>query len=164
MAMSIEAIKQEIKKVAPMTKLEPTHFSEEDGLADSLVQYLFTKAKQKKDKKLKGDDKKKNYDLKSTQLRKVFDPIKALQRTLQRDINRKPETGAEPFDRSKIARLMVNLAYARGRALLPDDFYDILKICLQPDKLQTNQDFIRVAEFVEAIMAYYKFREVQGDA
>jgi CRISPR/Cas system CSM-associated protein Csm2 small subunit len=33
-----------------------------------------------------------------------------------------------------------------------------MRTCLSAQKLKTNDDFIRLAEFVEAILAYHKYR------
>jgi CRISPR-associated protein Csm2 len=125
-----------------MRALEVTEFSEEDGLADSLVQYFVSERK----------------ELKATQLRKIFQAIKIIQRKIEPQIRKNSKVAEERFDRSAVAGLMVNLAYAKGRRLIPDDFYNILKQCLSQQKLQTNEDFMRVADFTEAILAYYKFR------
>lgn len=152
-AMTITQIQKQIADLRIMRDLKPTDFSEEDGLADSLVQYFLSESKEKKGKK----------ELKINQLRKVFHSIKSIQRSLEPKIRKRSDVKDMAFDRSMIATLQVNLAYARGRQLIPEEYYDIMKQCLSQQKLQTNEDFMRVADFSEAILAYYKFREVQRE-
>ncbi len=141
-AMNIKQIKSTLADVGTMKDLEPIDFAEQNGLADSLVQYFIHEGE----------------TLKATQLRKIFSSIKSIQRELEPQIRKNKDIKKDHFDRSDIATLLVNLAYAKGRRLIPDDFYDILSQCLSQKKLRTNADFIRVAEFTEAILAYYKFR------
>ena len=38
------------------------------------------------------------------------------------------------------------------------DFYDILKLSLGQERLRTNADFLRSADFIEAVLAYHKYR------
>lgn len=140
--MKLNQIEQKIASLHTMRALKPTEFSEVDGLADSLVQYFMNQGK----------------SLKATQLRKVFQSIKTIQRNLEPEIRKNARVAEEAFDRSAVATLMVNLAYAKGRRLIPDEFYNILTQCLSQQKLQTNEDFMRVAQLTEAILAYYKFR------
>jgi CRISPR-associated protein Csm2 len=141
-ALSIDQIKQRITALRFMRELDPTAFAEEEGLADSLVQHFKNQRK----------------DLKATQLRKVFQSIKMIQRQIEPEIRKNQAYKNGAFNRATIAGVMVNLAYAKGRNLIPEDFYNIMKQCLSQQKLQNNEDFIRVAEFTEAILAYYKFR------
>jgi CRISPR-associated protein Csm2 len=141
-AMTIDQIKEKIANLRTMHELQPIGFAEENGLADSLVQYFLSDRK----------------ELKATQLRKIFSSIKTIQRQIEPKIRKDPGFGEKRFDRNDIATLLVNLAYAKGRRLIPDDFYNILGQCLSQQKLQTNEDFMRVADFTEAILAYYKFR------
>lgn len=132
MAYTVHQVKQHIQQLKSMSELEPRHFAEEHGLADSLASEL-------------------GGDLKPTQLRKVFHTIKDLRRQVER------ETG-DAFDRTELALLMPTLAYAAGRRLLPQDFYEVLKLCLGSERLQTREDFMRAADFIEAVMAYHKYR------
>lgn len=141
-AMSIDQIKREINGLPTMSDLSQIKFAEENGLADSLVQYFLRE---------------KNV-LKANQLRKIFSAIKLIQRGIEPEIRKNEKVKEVRFERETIAPLLVNLAYARGRGLIPEDFYTILTQCLSQQKLQTNDDFIRVAQFTEAILAYYKFR------
>ena len=134
-AKTMSQIESAIAKLSTMQDLEPIDFAEENGLADSLVQILISERE----------------SLKATQLRKIFTSIKSIQRQIEPEIRKSPGAQEKRFERNNIATLLVNLAYAKGRRLIPDNFYS-------QQKLQTNADFMRVAEFTEAILAYYKFR------
>jgi len=89
-------------------------------------------------------------DLKPTQLRKVFHELKRI----ERDVKKKGEKGK--FEYTRVAKLLPHLAYAKGRQLIPEKFYQMLKMCLDKQKLEINEDFLRLAEFVTAILAYHK--------
>lgn len=138
--MTIDQVKEQITAVRFMHQLDPVKFAEPDGMADSLAQRL-------------GKD-----ALKATQLRRVFQDVKSL----DRKIRNKSGSEDDLFKRANIAKLIVNLAYVRGRDLIPKDFYDILMLCLDQKRLQVNKDFLQVADFIEAILAYHKFRYPKG--
>lgn len=145
MAFTIREVKEKIDGLPTMSELDPIVFCEEDGIADSLIQEF---NKQRK-------------ELKPTQLRKVFHELKAIQRDVLREIKGE-EDKKQPFDerfRKRVMKLMPTMAYATGRGLIPKDFYEVMKMCLGPEKLKTYEDFLRLAEFIEAIMAYHKFRQ-----
>lgn len=138
---TVQQVKNHITNCGTMAELDPVLFCEEDGMADSLARSF-----------PRGSD---LGELRSTQLRKVFQGLRAVQRLISRESPNNPfwtEHG------QAVARILPMLAYAAGRKLLPRDFYDILKVCLSPQKLQTNADFARVDEFVTAILAYHKYR------
>lgn len=138
MAYKIEEIKEKIRNLSSMSALEPEKFGEEGGLADSLV-YDF------QNKKLRGE-------IKTTQLRKVFDELKSIYRKV------KGKDEENNFDRKSVPKLLTMLAYACGRGLIPKDFYDIMKEALSKDKLKKNKDFLRFHDFFEAIIAFHKYR------
>ena len=62
------------------------------------------------------------------------------------------------FDRTQLVKFMPTLAYSTGRGLLPQDFYEILKLSLGPERLKSKGDFLRAADFIEAVLAYHKYR------
>ncbi len=134
MAYTVREVKQRIEALSSMSALDPKDFCEEEGLADSLAQRFGKEA------------------LKPTQLRKVFHPLKAMRRDVEREL-KSEEDRKRPFQRTEVIKLMPTLAYASGRGLIPKDFYDIMRTCVSAQKIKTNDDFIRLAEFVEAILA-----------
>jgi CRISPR type III-A-associated protein Csm2 len=131
--MTTSEIFAEIKKYKSMSELPIEAFAEEGQLADKFILDL--------NKNSRG--------INATQLRKFFHAIKKIQRQAQKE---------EKFDRSEVARLMPMLAYAVGRnELIPRDFYELMKLCFGSEKCTTKDDFLRAADFLEAVMAYHKF-------
>ncbi len=132
MSLTVQEVKSELQKLDSMWDLHLNKFCEPEGYAHSLVQRWGKEG------------------LKPTQLRKVFNQLKARKREVEKERDKE-------FNREKILPLLPMLAYACGRDLIPKDFYDIMKICLGQEKLKTNKDFVRLVEFVEAILAFHKF-------
>ncbi len=116
----------EIRKLSRMKDLKPEDFAEEGKLAD---QFANTAKK-----------------LKATQLRRFFHEVKDLKLAFK----------TSGFDRSKVAMLMPMLAYAKGRDVIPADFYDLMTLCFGADRCQDKDDFDRAVDFLEAILAYHK--------
>ncbi|MDZ7379261.1 MAG: type III-A CRISPR-associated protein Csm2 [candidate division KSB1 bacterium] len=92
-------------------------------------------------------------DLKAAQLRRFFHTIKNIERRMRGRSEDAPLTGE---DREDVLRLLPELAYARGRNLIPGNFYELMKTCLGSEKLKTVKDFRRLAAFLTAILAYHK--------
>ncbi len=134
-----QEVKQYLQKLSAMSDLDPKEFADESGLANKLAGSY-------------GKD-----ELKSTQLRKIFHPLKQIERDVQRKVRGKPENEQGAFETHKVVLMMPTLAYARGRGLIPEDFYEIMKLCLR-EKVKTNKDFLRSVQFIEAVLAYHKFR------
>ena len=137
---NVAEIKDHIKKLSSMSALAPEEYCEEGGMAHSLVQ-------------AKGFGK---DDLKVTQLHKVFSELQKIHRNVKREV-RAPDGASKPFDRQQILPLLPVLAYASGRKLIPFDFYDLMRMSLSAEKLQTNEDFLRLYDFFRAIIAYHKY-------
>ena len=136
----INALKTRPGALSSILHLED--FAEPDGVADGLAQ-KWTRS---------GGE-----TLKATQLRRFFHAIKKVERSLK---GRETETQALPPEvRQQLLPVMPELAYARGRKLIPQDFYDLMKTCLQSEKLQTVQDFNVFVAFLTAILAYHKYHD-----
>ena len=133
-ASDIQEVINHIQSLNRIRDLKVEEFADEGGLADRVVRAIHT-------------DK-----LKPTQLRKVFHTLKIIQQRVQR------EAPTEPFDITELLKLMPVLAYAVGRELIPREFYQLLREVFHRNKLQTNEDFLRAFDFVEAILAYHKYR------
>lgn len=135
MPLTFEEIRAEIQKLPSMAALLPERYAEVDGLADNFVQ-IMPKGK-----------------LNPTQLRKVFHQIKDLQREFKH---------GDTFNRGRIALIMPTLAYAKGRDLIPNEFYQLMTLSFGKDKCRTREDFESAASFLEAIMAYHKYYSKTG--
>lgn len=127
-------ILQKIQDLPSMSDLPVENYAEENGWADAFIQELL----QSRDK-----------ELKATQLRRFFHQIKKIQHQV--------ETSGE-FTYRQIAPVMPVLAYARGRKLIPEDFYKLMKLCFGSEKCNDKDDFLAAANFLEAVMAYHKYR------
>jgi CRISPR-associated protein Csm2 len=133
----------------PMANFTPDKFAERDSLAEQFIKALFTRDRKAKDA------------LNPTQLRKVFHQVKKLQQQFHK--KREEET----LPRTDIALLSAQLAYASGRKLIPNEFFEVVTYCLDGRRCKTKADFDNVARFLEALMAYHKyyseyFRSEQG--
>lgn len=115
--------------------LKPEDFAPEGAVADTLASDF-------KDK------------LKPTQTRRIFHTIKQIENTTRKSSD---ETLLDEGDRMRLTLLSPELAYAAGRDLIPREFYDILKLMLAQDKMNTVGDLRRLVQFLTAIVAYQKF-------
>jgi CRISPR-associated protein Csm2 len=91
--------------------------------------------------------------MKITQLRKIFTTIKALELRVK---DQKPD---DSFMEQEFYMLIPHLAYAKGRDLIPSDFYDRMKKIIgdgKTGKIKTVEDFKRFVDFMTAIIAYHK--------
>lgn len=97
----------------------------------------------------------KNKKMKTTQLRKVFTTIKALELKVK---SRKTD---EKFNEPELYMLIPHLAYAKGRKVIPPDsgFYEMMKAIIGDgtnSKIKTVGDFKQFVNFMTAIVAYHK--------
>lgn len=135
-------VKARISNLRSMQDLLPKDFADIGGLADQLADY---------------DEK----ELRATQLRKIFHALKDIERQVKRELRGGKKKETDPFESSQLLLLMPDLAYAKGRKLIPDDFYDVLQLVLRK-KVETYADFERAMQFIEAVMAYHKFHNPSG--
>lgn len=92
-------------------------------------------------------------NLKTTQLRNLFDGIKENERKLT-------EKGWNAIE-ADFYMLRPSLAYAKARELIPEDFLNLMNACMkQVDKGDENgkkENYKRFVQFLEAIVAYHKY-------
>jgi len=132
----LQAIKSAIGN-QPMADFKPEKFAEREGLAEQFIKAI------KDDKKARG--------LNSTQLRKIFHQVKKLEQQFR------SKNHDYVIPRTEIAMLSAQLAYASGRDLIPNDFFELVTYCLDFKRCSTKADFDNVAKFLEALMAYHKY-------
>ena len=93
---------------------------------------------------------KNSHKLKTTQLRKFFGAI--------RDIEMKKDW--EHMETS-FYLLKPKLANSVGRNLIPRDFYQFMKVCMNKVDVGTEKEkvknFKKLVELIEAVVAYHKF-------
>ena len=133
MDYEINEIVGNIKQLEMLKELKPKVFADEEGYADIISRRL---AKGRK--------------LKTSQLRKFFGAIRDIEREKEWD---KMET--------QFYLLKPKLANSRGRELIPEEFYQVMKVCMSKVDKGTEDDkienFNSMVDFLEAIVAYYKY-------
>ncbi len=96
-------------------------------------------------------------NMKTAQLRRFFGAIKKIERTIEEEDSEKAWNDVE----AEFYLLKPKIAYAKGRELIPDDFYQILKVSLNKINIGSNEEkienFKRFVKFLESIVAYHKF-------
>jgi CRISPR-associated protein Csm2 len=136
----VEKIKNEIEKLTMLKCMTAESFAKEEGYADDIAWKL-------------------NGKLKNTQLRRFFDSIKEIERKLSKN---KDDTKWEEVE-VDFYLLKPKLAYARGRNLIPEEFYQIVKTSLNKVDSGDNKDKIEsfkvFFQFLQSIIAYQKFYE-----
>jgi CRISPR-associated protein Csm2 len=138
MVLSKENILDELKRQGTLSTLLPVEeFVEPQQLAYQLAGEFRT-------------------TLKPTQLRKIFHAIKAIERQFK---GANDDKALDQRAKVKIHRLVPELAYARGRDLIPQKFYELMCSCLSTQKLETVGDFRRLADLLTALLAYHKYCE-----
>lgn len=129
----IDGIISEIGSLNMLNELETKNFADEGAYADRIAEIS-------------------GRNLKTNQLRKFFGAV--------RDIQRK-----ESWDDMEVEFYLLKpkLAYSQGRKLIPRDFYNVMKVCMNKVDIGTDQDkvanFNKLVDFMEAIVAYHKYYE-----
>ncbi len=133
----IGKIVDEIGKLNMLKDLDIKLIADENGYADKIAHTL--------------------RNMKTAQLRRFFGAIKSIERTMEEE---KSENVWDEVE-AEFYLLKPKIAYAKGRKLIPDEFYQILKVSLNKINLGTNEDkienFKRFVKFLESIVAYHKF-------
>lgn len=91
----------------------------------------------------------KNLELKTAQLRRFFDPLKAIEQKVFIE-NREWDYVKHDF-----VLLTPKLAYAKGKGLIPQPFYNLIKDCLK--RVESKEDLKSFIQFLETIVAYHKY-------
>jgi CRISPR-associated protein Csm2 len=90
--------------------------------------------------------------VKTTQIRRFFNRIRALHQKT------KAKKDIETV-KMEILKLMPEIVWAKGRRVITDEFYNLLKACLIKDKkcrFTKYEEFDNFMSFLEAIVAYHK--------
>jgi CRISPR-associated protein Csm2 len=130
--LNINDVKSKIQQLPSFSVLNPDYYAVENGAAHIV-------AKSIKDK-----------EMKTTQLRKFFGHIKRL------DAQTRGKKLTDDFESKKLSLIMPELAYALGRKLISDEFYGLIKECLNVSKIKTVGDFKNFVDFLSAVLAYHK--------
>jgi len=134
---NMNEVLQELQRLDRLVDLRVEDFAPEGGLADVVAREL-------------------GRDLRAAQLRKFYDLLKRIELEL-RNCGEDDDFPAE--FRPRVLRVLPLLAYARGRGNIPNGFYEVMKTLLDFNKIPRIQDYRTLVRFLEAIVAYHKFRE-----
>ena len=88
----------------------------------------------------------------SNQLRKIFTQLK----TIEDSVDRNKGNELTNDQMNQILLLMPQIAYARGRNLIPKDFYDLMTECITPKRIKDKEDYKSFVGFYTAVVAYSK--------
>jgi len=130
---------KEIGKLKNLDELDIEHIAMENGIAESFVQGLGEK-------------------LNTTQLRKFFDKIIRIQNQIrnQDQIQKNREAVRADF-----YMIRPSLAYAKGRKLIPNEFFELVDTCMKKipaeNDEQTIKNYNRFVDLMKAIVAYAKY-------
>ncbi|MDD2340497.1 MAG: type III-A CRISPR-associated protein Csm2 [Methanosarcina sp.] len=133
----IGKILDEIGKLEMLKDLSIKLIAEENGYADQIAHTL--------------------KNMKTTQLRRFFGAIKLIERTIEEENSEKAWDEVE----AEFYLLKPKIAYAKGRKLISEEFYQVLKVSLNKIDVGTDKEkienFKRFVKFLESIVAYHKF-------
>jgi len=123
---------EEIRKVRNLSELSVDAIAKEDGIAEQAA---------------------KEFKINTTQLRKFFDQAKSIEANLK-------ERGWEDVS-GDFAMLRPILAYAKGRKLIPELFYQFMTTSMgkvvSEDEEMTRKNYQRFIQILESLVAYRKY-------
>lgn len=143
MTNELDRVKEKINNLKSLKYYEVEEFVKFGGDADKITQQLG------------------NSDIKTSQLRKFFAAVKEI------ELNLKEKNEWDEKVKMDFYLLMPKLAYAKGRRVIGDEFFDLMKITMEKigseDKKDILEDFSRFVQFLEAIVAFYKVNNPKSE-
>ncbi len=132
----IGKILEKIKRCKNLSEISIDEITKESGIAETFAKKF-------------GDK------LKPTQLRKFFDKIVTNQENLR---NRGWKSIEADF-----CMIRPNLAYAKGRKLIPDEFFQLISLCVEriahagsPEE-EIKENYARFVQLLQSIVAYHTY-------
>lgn len=136
MTNELDRVKEKINNLKSLKYYEVEEFVKFGGDADKITQQLG------------------NSDIKTSQLRKFFAAVKEI------ELNLKEKNEWDEKAKMDFYLLMPKLAYANGRDVISNRFFDLMKIIMEKigsgNQEDILEDFSRFVQFLEAIVAFYK--------
>ena len=137
MTQQSQSVQSRFEELKRLRDLSIEEFALEGGLADRWVREM-------------------GQRLKAAQLRKFYDMMKKIELKMR---DREDDDVLATEHRAAILRLHVLLAYAVGRGTVPPQFQKVMRIMLDPQRMQTVGDYRNFIRFMEAVVAYHKLYE-----
>ena len=138
MANELQKVKEKIKNLPSLKYYDVEDFVKFGGDADKITKELG------------------NNDIKTSQLRKFFAAIKDI------DIYLKDKKKWDEKAKMQFYLLMPKLAYAKGRKVIDNKFFELMKISMEKvgsgKEEDILDDFKRFVQFLESIVAFYKVK------
>lgn len=131
----VSDVKSHLQALNTFSELQEEYYAPLGGAADILAQRMI------------------NDQMKMTQLRKFFGLLKKIQKT---HLGHKDDA---PLKQDELYRMVPLLSYSYGRKIVSREFFDVMTVSLQPEKMPHVKDFNKFINFMEAVVAYYKFHE-----
>lgn len=139
---SIDDVINQIKSNGTLKEvLTPEYFARNDWAAHKVAKYIIDAKRKEK------------TEMKVNQLRKFFESVKSLEDILA---GKKGELKEVKKFFPKFYMLFPELAYAKGRRLIAEKFYQLMKEALSDGKVKFVEDYKILVEFLSAILAYHK--------
>lgn len=137
----IAEVLRKIRAVKNLGDISIEDIAKENGIAETLAKEMG------------------NNELKPTQLRKFFDSVRTIQ-------DRLSESGWDARAKTDFYMIRPYLAYANGRGNIPNDFFEIISACLErvesSEEQQRRENFDRLVQFLESLVAYQKYHNKKG--
>lgn len=139
---SIDDVIKQIKNNGTLKEvLTPEYFAKNDWAAHKVAEYIIQAKKTER------------KEMKINQLRKFFGSVKSIEKILA---GKNGDLKAINNFWPKFYMLFPELAYAKGRGLIADKFYELMKEALSDVKIKFVEDYKTLIEFLTSILAYYK--------
>lgn len=130
--------KKKIKSLERLDDLQEESILPEGAIADAFAQKIVKE------------------DVKTAQIRRFFNVVKSIQRNLE-------DGQSWNSVKSDFYMLTPQFAYARGRELITENYYDFMTECLkkidQGDEEGKKANLLKFASLFEAIVGYHKYYE-----
>lgn len=139
--MDFKEALEHIEGLGKMSELKEEDFAPRGGIADVFAAHV-------------------RGQVKTTQIRRYFNAVKKMETDLK---NKKGWDAVK----SDFYMLTPKFAYARGRDLISDDYFNFMAACLKKveseDDNEKEENFKKFVALFEAIVAYHKYHEEKED-
>lgn len=115
----------------------PEKYALADGWAYKTANVLLARSR---------DNSKKGMNV--NQIRKIYNELRSIADNIK--MNNKLDDDSK----NRIMLIMPQVAYAKGRGVVTQEFYNLMKECISLKKIKQKEDFISFFNFFKAVVAY----------